>query len=97
MLGIVQEAQTAAAVLDRKFPNSHWRSDALDLLKAQGLEPAENKTSWISRISHAFSRPAPGSGHPASPFYRKRVGRTPAVPAATRPADTPAACSPTRP
>jgi outer membrane protein assembly factor BamD len=48
-LGIVQEAQTAAAVLDRKFPNSHWRSDALDLLKARGLEPAENERSWIIR------------------------------------------------
>jgi TolA-binding protein len=48
-LGIVQEAQTAAAVLDRKFPDSHWRSDARDMLKAKGLEPAENERSWIIR------------------------------------------------
>jgi outer membrane protein assembly factor BamD len=52
-LGIVQEAQTAAAVLDRMFPDSHWRSDARDMLKANGLEPAENERSWII---HAFPR-----------------------------------------
>jgi outer membrane protein assembly factor BamD len=50
-LGIRNEAQTAAAVLVRKFPDSHWRSDALDLLKKEGLEPAENEAS---SIIHAF-------------------------------------------
>jgi outer membrane protein assembly factor BamD len=47
-LGICNEAQTAAAVLNRKFPNSHWRTDAIDMLKAKGLDPAENEKSWIS-------------------------------------------------
>ena len=46
-LGIRNEAQTAAAVLNRKFPDSHWRSDALDMLKAAGLEPVEDEKSWI--------------------------------------------------
>jgi TolA-binding protein len=46
-LGIRNESQSAAAVLDRKFPHSHWRSDALDMLKANGLEPAEDEKSWI--------------------------------------------------
>jgi hypothetical protein len=55
-LGIVQEAQTAAAILDRKYPDSPWRSKALDLLKAQGLGPAESEKSWISR---AFKPPVP--------------------------------------
>jgi outer membrane protein assembly factor BamD len=48
-LGIRNEAQTAAAMLDRKYPDSHWRSDALDLLKNNGLEPAEDENSWIIR------------------------------------------------
>jgi outer membrane protein assembly factor BamD len=48
-LGIHSEAQTATAVLNRKFPESHWRSDALDILQKAGLEPAEDEKSWISR------------------------------------------------
>ena len=48
-LGIPSEAQTAAAVLDRKFPNSRWSAEAHDALKAAGLEPAENEGSWMSR------------------------------------------------
>ncbi len=48
-LGIASEAQNAAAVLGRKFPNGHWSAEALDALKAAGLEPAENEKSWISR------------------------------------------------
>ena len=48
-LGIPSEAQTAAAVLDRKFPNSRWSAAAHDALKAAGLEPAENESSWMSR------------------------------------------------
>jgi outer membrane protein assembly factor BamD len=48
-LGIVQEAQTAAAVLGHNFPDSVWYKDAYKLVKAGGLEPSENKGSWISR------------------------------------------------
>jgi outer membrane protein assembly factor BamD len=48
-LGIVSEAQTAAAVLGHNFPDSRWYSDAYRLVKSGGLEPAENKGSWISR------------------------------------------------
>jgi TolA-binding protein len=48
-LGIHSEAQTATAVLNRKFPESRWRSDALDILQKAGLEPAEDEKSWISR------------------------------------------------
>ena len=40
-LGIILEAQTAAAVLGRKFPNSHWTTTAHDALRSKGLEPAE--------------------------------------------------------
>lgn len=48
-LGIVGEAQTAAAVLGHNFPDSAWYKDAYTLVKAGGLEPTENKGSWISR------------------------------------------------
>jgi outer membrane protein assembly factor BamD len=52
-LGIVQEAQTAAAVLGHNFPDSSWYRDAYKLVKSGGLEPTENQGSWISR---AFKR-----------------------------------------
>lgn len=48
-LGIVGEAQTAAAVLGHNFPDSPWYKDAYALLKSGGREPSENKGSWISR------------------------------------------------
>lgn len=48
-LGIVQEAQTAAAVLGHNFPDSRWYKDAYRLVKAGGVEPNEDKGSWISR------------------------------------------------
>ncbi len=48
-LGIVVEAQTAAAVLGHNFPDSVWYKHAYTLVKSNGLEPQENKGSWISR------------------------------------------------
>jgi outer membrane protein assembly factor BamD len=48
-IGIIQEAQCAAAVLQRKFPDGPWSHQALDALKSNGLEPAENPKSWIPR------------------------------------------------
>jgi outer membrane protein assembly factor BamD len=48
-LGIVQEAQTAAAVLGHNFPDSRWYKDAYELVKTGGLEPKENEGSWISK------------------------------------------------
>jgi len=48
-IGIVGEAQTAAAVLGHNFPDSRWYKDAYGLVKAGGLEPSENKGSYISR------------------------------------------------
>jgi outer membrane protein assembly factor BamD len=54
-LGIVNEAQTAAAVLGHNFPDSTWYSDAYKLVKSGGLEPAENQGSWISRAFKKMS------------------------------------------
>ena len=48
-LGIVQEAQTAAAVLCRHFPNSRWTTASGELLGQSGLEPREEAWSWISK------------------------------------------------
>jgi outer membrane protein assembly factor BamD len=52
-LGLVQEAQTAAAVLGHNFPDSEWYQDSYRLLARGGVEPSENRRSWISR---AFRR-----------------------------------------
>ncbi len=52
-LGIVQEAQTAAAVLGHNFPDSRWYKDAYTLVRTGGVEPRENEGSWISK---AFKR-----------------------------------------
>jgi outer membrane protein assembly factor BamD len=48
-LGIVEEAQTSAAVLGHNFPDSRWYKDAFALMQSKGLQPNENKGSWISR------------------------------------------------
>ena len=48
-LGIVPEAQTAAAVLGHNFPDSEWYQDSHKLLSERGVAPEENRGSWISR------------------------------------------------
>lgn len=57
-LGIKGEAQTAAAVLGHNFPESKWYQYTYKLLKTDGLEPHENRTSWISR---SWRKVRPGS------------------------------------
>ncbi len=53
-IGIVGEAQTAAAVLGHNFPDSKWYKDAYNLVKGGGVEPSENKGSYISRAFKKF-------------------------------------------
>ncbi len=48
-IGVVAEAQTAAAVLGHNFPDSKWYKDAYELVRSSGAEPSENQGSWISR------------------------------------------------
>jgi outer membrane protein assembly factor BamD len=48
-IGVVPEAQTAAAVLGHNFPDSPWYKDAYTLVKTGGHEPSEDQGSWISR------------------------------------------------
>lgn len=54
-LGVISEAQTAAAVLGHNFPNSTWYRDAFQLVSSDGRSPVANESSWISR---AFRRVA---------------------------------------
>lgn len=54
-LGIVNEAQTAAAVLGHNFPNSKWYKDSYTLLASNGLQPREDSGSWISRAWHSMT------------------------------------------
>jgi outer membrane protein assembly factor BamD len=51
-LGILSEAQTAAAVLGHNYPNSEWYKDAYQLVSSDGQAPVQNEESWISK---AFS------------------------------------------
>ncbi len=49
-LGVVSEAQTAAAVLGHNYPNSEWYKDAFALVSTDGRAPVANSSSWMSRI-----------------------------------------------
>ena len=48
-LGIIPEAQTAAAILGHNYPDSEWYADSYALLTKGGVRPRENRGSWISR------------------------------------------------
>ncbi|MGV1014865.1 MAG: outer membrane protein assembly factor BamD [Methyloceanibacter sp.] len=48
-LGIVNEAQTAAAVLGHNFPDSKWYNHAYKLLAKSGVQPQKHEGSWITR------------------------------------------------
>lgn len=55
-LGITNEAQTAAAVLGHNFPDSPWYKDSYTLLESGGLQPREDRGSYISRLFSGFGR-----------------------------------------
>lgn len=48
-LGIVGEAQTAAAILGHNYPDSDWYKQSFALLNTSGVQPQQNQDSWISR------------------------------------------------
>ena len=56
-MGVVSEAQTAAAVLGHNYPDSEWYKDAYAMLDTGGYQPQRNKRSWISA---AFDAAIPG-------------------------------------
>jgi outer membrane protein assembly factor BamD len=49
-LGIRSEAQTAAAVLGKNFPQSAWYHDAYQLVSSDGTVPAASNGSWIGKV-----------------------------------------------
>jgi outer membrane protein assembly factor BamD len=49
-LGLVGEAQTAAAVLGHNYPSSQWYKDAVGLLQKQGLSPQLNSGSSLAAL-----------------------------------------------
>jgi len=53
-MGLVSEAQTAAAVLGHNFPDSKWYKDSYSLLQSGGFEPRENAGSWLSKAGSAI-------------------------------------------
>ena len=55
-LGLVGEAQTAAAILGHNFPESQWYKDTYALLQKGGLEPSENKRSWPSKAGKKINK-----------------------------------------
>ena len=57
-LGIVNEAQTAAAVLGHNFPDSKWYGHAYDILQRYGVQPQEHPGSWITQTWKGNAPPA---------------------------------------
>ncbi len=55
-LGIINEAQTAGAVLGHNYPDSQWYKDTYKLLQSGGLEPRESSDSWISKAFSGVSK-----------------------------------------
>ena len=50
LLGLTNEAMTAAAVLGHNYPSSNWYQQAFALLGKQGLAPAVNSGSWMAGL-----------------------------------------------
>jgi outer membrane protein assembly factor BamD len=48
-LGLMSEAQSAAAILGHNFPDSQWYKDAYALLQSNGTAPREDTSGWVSR------------------------------------------------
>lgn len=49
-LGVVGQAETAAAVLGHNYPDSSWYKHAYTLLQRAGDQPREHPGSWITQI-----------------------------------------------
>jgi outer membrane protein assembly factor BamD len=57
-LGIVNEAETAAAVLGHNFPDGKWYNHAYSLLQKAGAQPQEHEGSWITQTWRGNGKPA---------------------------------------
>ena len=50
LVGLVDEAQTAGAILAYNFQGSEWYEDSYRLLVERGLEAAAKGDSWLNQI-----------------------------------------------
>ena len=57
-LGIIPEAQTAAAVLGYNFPDSKWYKHSYALLQKHGVRPQTYEGSWITKTWKGDGNPA---------------------------------------
>jgi outer membrane protein assembly factor BamD len=57
-LGIIPEAQTAAAVLGYNFPDSKWYKNSFVLLQKKGIKPEAHEGSWITKTWKGDGKPA---------------------------------------
>lgn len=48
-LGLIEEAQTAAAILGHNFQGTEWYADSYALLQDKGLKPANAGNSWLNQ------------------------------------------------
>ena len=55
-MGIVNEAQTAAAVLDHNIADNVWYKESYALLTKGGVQPYEHSESWIRRAFRGVPR-----------------------------------------
>lgn len=53
LLGLTNEASTAAAVLGHNYPSSTWYKQAFELLGKQGLAPTVNDGSWMAGLRNS--------------------------------------------
>jgi outer membrane protein assembly factor BamD len=73
-LGIIPEAQSAAAVLGYNFPNSKWYQSSYALLQKQGVKPQHSEGSWIAQ---QWQKIVPGSSKPAATAPRSEPATQP--------------------
>ncbi len=55
-LGLVNEAQTAGAILGYNYQSTEWYADSYALLTGQGLEPVSIGDNWLSAIYRQMVR-----------------------------------------
>lgn len=55
-LGLVEEAQTAGAILGHNFRSTEWYEDSFALLTGEGLEPRSLGDNWLSAIYRQMVR-----------------------------------------
>lgn len=74
-LGVVPEAETAAAILGHNYPESKWYKASYALLSKQGLKPQVSSSSWISQ---QWQKVVPGSAPKPAPAAEPALEKKPA-------------------